>query len=42
MLGNAVVSNAVRLHDLKIECFELDEPLKNELIETMKLQDITS
>ena len=41
MLGNAVISNAIRLHGIKIECFELDESMKTTLKETMRKQDLT-
>ena len=40
MLGNGVISNAVKLHNIQIECFELAEQLKNELKETMEKQNI--
>lgn len=41
MLGNGVISNAIRMHGIQVECFKLDESLRNELEKTMKLQDIT-
>ena len=42
MRGNAVIRNAIKMHDIQIECFELDEPLYSELKQTMIRQDITS
>ena len=41
MLGNAVISNAIRIHKVQVECFELNEVLKKKLSATMKRQDIT-
>ena len=41
MRGNALIQAAIRLHGLKIDCFELDDELKQKLIKTMKRQDIT-
>ena len=41
MLGNAVIRNAVRIHNIEIVCFELDAPMKIELLETMKKQDVS-
>lgn len=42
MRGNTVIRNAIKMHDIQIECFELDEPLYSELKQTMIRQDITS
>ena len=41
MLGNAVISNAIHIHKVQVECFELNEVLKKKLSATMKRQDIT-
>ena len=41
MLGNAVIKNACRLHNIIIKCYPLDEPLKSELKRTMIRQNIT-
>ena len=42
MFGNGVISNAIKLHNIEIECFELDEALTVSLKNTMKKQDLTA
>ena len=41
MLGNGVISNAIKRYHIQVECFELNSDFKAELEKTMKMQDIT-
>ena len=41
MLKNSVIRNAVRLYEIHVACFPLDESMKEKLKETMKKQDLT-
>lgn len=42
MINNGVICNAIRLYNIEVECFELDEALRLELKDTMQKQDITN